>query len=100
MEQAKLLNPSVSLFIKVDIKELLTKHFESLSQMSAIRTSSFSDILNNKQTDVEHYYKNQCERLISIKKILESEFSGLDVSIGIGWATSELAFQISGKLNL
>ena len=48
MEQAKLLNPSVSLFIKVDIKELLTKHFESLSQMSAIRTSSFSDILNNR----------------------------------------------------
>jgi len=100
MEQAKLLNPSVSLFIKVDIKELLTKHFESLSQMSAIRTSSFTDVLNNKQTDVEHYYKNQCERLISIKKMLESEFSGLDVSIGIGWSTSELAFQISGKLNL
>lgn len=99
LEQAKLLNRSVSLFIKVDIKELITKYFESLAQMSTIRSTSSSDPLINKQTDVEHYYKTQCDRLVSIRKLLETEFSGLDVSIGIGWSTSELGFQISGLVN-
>lgn len=98
LDQAKLLNPSVSLFIKVDITELLTKYFDLLAQMSSIRTSVSTDVLINKQADVEHYYSHQCERLISIKKIIESEFSGLDVSIGISWPTSDLGFHISGSL--
>lgn len=99
MEQAKLLNPVVNLFITVDIKELITTYFDSLAQMSSIRSTSSPDPLINKQTDVEHYYKTQCDRLVSIKKLLETEFSGLDVCVGIGWSTSQLGFEISGKIN-
>lgn len=98
IEQAKLLDPSVNLFIKVDIKELITGYFDFLVKLSSIRSSSSSDPLINKQTDVEYYYKSQCDRLVSVKKLLETEFTGLDVSIGIGWSTSELGFQITGKL--